>query len=160
MRTSMTTKRRGISEVLATVMIIAITLVAATALASFVFSTFRANSTPAQLSIPSGSVQCFESSTSGGSITPPGGSPVTIPPGDCGMVVKNSGAQAGLVVDVGPGTTFTFEQCNNIAETSCEVPADSSSVVVVMYSPTLSGDVTGYLGQSYGPVLFFTTSIP
>ena len=150
--------RRGVSEIMATVLLIAITLVAGAALATFVFSQFRTISTPPIDSILPGSVQCF--GVNSGSITPPGGLPKTVPAGDCAMVVQNSGVEAGLILGTGPGTTFSFDQCNGLDASSCLVPSNGYSVVALRFTGASGQQVSGYLGQTNGPVLLFNVALP
>jgi flagellin-like protein len=128
--------RKAISPVIATVILIAITLIAAIAIAGFVFGLFSTNTNQANLSIL-GTVSCSS--------------------GVCTLTVQNSGALAGEITGVGP-STFTEDAtgCAGVAFTSgsCAVAANSQVAIKIDYTTT--GQVTGYLTQSNGPQLTFT----
>ncbi|MBI3858692.1 MAG: type IV pilin [Thaumarchaeota archaeon] len=149
---------RGVSEILATVLLIAITLIAGATLASFVFTQFQTTASIPVISIVPGPTPCFPSVP--GTVVSPGGLPVTIPQGDCAFIVQNSGVRAGTIAGVGPSPTFAFDQCNGLSSSSCVVPLNGFSVVAIRYSGSTNQYVSGFLIQSTGPNLYFFISIP
>jgi len=130
-------KRKAISPVLATVILIAITLIAAVAIATFVFGIFGTSASPAQMSIQSSSIVCPTTAT-------------------CHMTVINGGTVAGSINGAGPATgTVKFSLTNGTAWT---VPANGQVRIDLAVTGGTSGQtVQGYLTQSNGPNLAFST---
>jgi len=134
--------RKAISPVLATVILIAITLIAAVAIATFVFGIFGTSASPATLSIVSSSVSCSHAT------------------GLCTMNVANGGTAGGSITGAGPGlgsgaaVTFTSTQAS--------IPAGSpgQSVTIGMTVAAAAGQtITGYLTQGNGPNLYFSAVV-
>jgi len=125
-------KRKAISPVLATVILIAITLIAAVAIATFVFGIFGSSASPATYSIVTSSIKC---SGVGGALPTVGGVAYTgslAANGVCGMVLQNSGAAAGSVTNAGPSNDFTTVKSDGTgAPFVTQVPAGSTAVVWV-----------------------------
>ncbi|MBI3858691.1 MAG: type IV pilin N-terminal domain-containing protein [Thaumarchaeota archaeon] len=130
------TRKRAISPVLATVILIAITLVAAVAIATFVFGLFGTSISGPTLSIISSSVACNGGTGSG----------------TCAMTVHNAGASAGTILTAGPTQTFNFNGSEPFT-----VPANGNILVNMTYAGT--GQATGYLTQSNGPNLVFSVTL-
>jgi len=156
-------KRKAISPVLATVILIAITLIAAVAIATFVFGIFGTSASPATMSIQSSTVACWNSAGTG---TAPVVGAVTVTKGDCAMKVQNTGTQAGSINGAGPSGQYTGAfvvagACASAA--SCSIPANSNGNVVeivgVAAALTSGQAVTGYLTQANGPNLIFTVIV-
>jgi len=152
-------KRKAISPVLATVILIAITLIAAVAIATFVFGIFGTSASPATLSIPSSSVIC---SAAGGTLDGVTGVPVN----DCVMKVVNTGTAGGSINGAGPGSgaiVFTLTGSGPIgggayaAGAPVSVPSNGGIYVVVHLSAYTTGQaITGFVTQGNGPQLTFT----
>jgi flagellin-like protein len=138
--------RKAISPVLATVILIAITLIAAVAIATFVFGIFGTSASPATLSIVSSSVVCGHTA------------------GTCTMNVANSGTAGGSITGAGPGSGSGAAV--SFSSPSVSIPAGSAGTAVTV-TITLSGGgappagqtVSGYLTQGNGPSLFFTAVV-
>ncbi len=124
--------RKAISPVLATVILIAITLIAAVAIATFVFGIFGTSASPAQLSVVSSSVSCVHN-------------------GLVSLTVKNAGTAAGSIVGVGPSGNFT-------GTVSASIPANGQAAVtgITNVHGFIGGTVQGYLVQGNGPNLYFS----
>src|SRR5271157_3800001 len=90
-------KRKAISPVLATVILIAITLIAAVAIATFVFGIFGTSASPATMSISSSSISC---AAAGGTLD----GVTAVPANSCVMKVSNTGTAGGSINGAGPGT--------------------------------------------------------
>jgi len=144
-------KRKAISPILATVILIAITLIAAVAIATFVFGIFGSSASPATYSIVTSSVQCV-----GVGGTVPGSGDLHAYTGSlaangaCAMTVDNSGSASGTIISTGPSNDFAFVTVAGAAATSVVVPAGSSAVVYVTLSygagkATSGQTITAYL---------------
>jgi len=160
LRIQFKSKRKAISPVLATVILIAITLIAAVAIATFVFGIFGTSASPATLSINSSSIIC---NNSGGAHAEDG--VASVPNHDCIMSVSNTGTAGGSINGAGPSNgavNFVIHGCSPAAGTytagtSCSVPANGVEYVIVTPSVYTSGQtLTGFLTQGNGPQLTFT----
>ena len=143
--------RAGIAPILAEVVLIAITLSTAAALSSYFFGLFNTMSSPAMLSIQAASVRCAAPG-SGASLSLPDGT--AVPPGQCGMVVTNSGVVAGYVVGAGPRGVFSGSVLASYA-----VGGNGHADVFVHHGAAVGSTVTGYLLQANGPELLFTAVV-
>jgi flagellin-like protein len=148
-------KRKAISPVLATVILIAITLIAAVAIATFVFGIFGTSASPATMTIVSSSVAC--SSTTH----------------QCTLKVANTGTTAGGISGAGPvaggielwlsggAAPAGAASCAGVTPaqgTSVSIPANSAgtSITVNTCGMASGSSVSGFLVQNNGPNLYFT----
>ena len=136
-------KRKAISPVLATVILIAITLIAAVAIATFVFGIFGTSAAPAQLSVQSSpAASCVVTGTSW----------------VCTAYVQNGGTTAGSITGAGPGGVA-------VSPTGAKSIAANSANNVVTFTVQGSNFASGqtiqaYFAQGNGPNLFFTLVLP
>ncbi|MGD0318913.1 MAG: archaellin/type IV pilin N-terminal domain-containing protein [Nitrososphaerales archaeon] len=138
-------KRKAISPVLATVILIAITLIAAIAVAGFVFGLFGTFTSSATLTINSATVSCTVPTLAGVST--------------CTMDVVNTGSGSTSITSAGPATGLgvTFAMAGPIS-----IPANSAGVNITLTSAHASpGQVaSGYLVVTSGANLGFSVTFP
>lgn len=144
-------RRRGVTPIIAEILLISITLVMGATLSAYVFGVFNIYSGSAVISIQANTVQCVASGSSV-TLTLPDGA--AIPAGECGMVVQNSGSSAGRITGVGPGGAFS-----GVTTSGYTIPAGGHADVFVYTTTTTGASVSGYLVQSNGPSLFFRTVV-
>jgi len=157
--------RKAISPVLATVILIAITLIAAVAIATFVFGIFGTSASPATLSINPSSLNCNNSGAAAavGAVT-------AVPSHDCIVLVGNTGTAGGSINGAGPSSgavVFSLDGCAPGgggaygAAASCSIPSNGNAYAVVHLSAYTSGTtVTAFVTQGNGPQLTFTLVLP
>jgi flagellin-like protein len=138
-------KRKAISPVIATVILIAITLIAAIAIAGFVFGLFGSFTSTAQVLVSSASCAA------------------TAPPVVCTLTLSNSGTANTAVV--ASTFTLTFGGVKYVGSCSTPVPvitAGAAAAATCSVSPSpavtpVSGEqFTGSLGLSNGGVVSFS----
>jgi flagellin-like protein len=144
-------QRKGIAPIIAEVLLIAITLTAAASLGTYFFGLLGTYTSPATLSIQTGSVSCVATGSEASVSLPDG---TLVPPGECGMVVVNSGTVAGSIVGAGPANTFP-----GLASSRYMIQANGRGDVFVQTSAVSGSTLTGYLGQLDGPNLMFTAVV-
>ena len=155
-------KRNAISPVIATVILVAIVLIAAIAVATWFFGLFGTFTSPATLSINQDSIACNPSLYGTINI---GSGGVAVPAQDCAMEVVNTGTSPGIVTGSGPGSRL-LDECGawnggQIPIQSCSIPPGGSVYVAVHIQNYVSGQqASGYLTQQGGPHLVFTTVLP
>ena len=126
----MNIKRRGISPVLATVILIAITLVAGVAIAGFAFGLFNNLQNTANLQVTS-------------SVCDTAG---------CTLTLSNSGAGIGTLTGASSGFSLTGAPVT--------VPPNTATQTVTLTGTLVSGQtITGYLTQNGGASLYFTATV-
>jgi archaeal type IV pilus assembly protein PilA len=133
-------KRKAISPVLATVILIAITLIAAVAIAGFVFGLFGSFTSSATLSVSSSQVVCTGTG-----------------PWTCAVHVVNTGSTQGTIVSAGPTTgSVTFALKNT---TVTAVPGNSNGLIfyVIATGGSAGQSVQGYLVTSNANLNFVAT---
>lgn len=151
--------RKAVSPIIATVLVIAITLIAAVAIGGFVFGLFGTATSNANLSIqtsppPSCSI----------------GGTATIPALSCVVYVQNTGASAGGITAAGPAASASFTgpqtiPANSVGTASTPPAPNPNQIVltitVVSGQPamTVGQTVQLYLVQSDGPNLAFTVTV-
>jgi len=157
-------KRKAISPVLATVILIAITLIAAVAIATFVFGIFGTSASPATLSISSASVVCAHTAAAA---PIDGVAAANIPASSCVLIVKNTGTTSGSINGAGPGTgsvtfaTIAYGTPNAVSGGQVSVPANGQeALVITATSGLVAGQtISAFLTQGNGPNLFFTAVV-
>jgi len=155
-------KRKAISPVLATVILIAITLIAAIAVAGFVFGLFGTFTSSATLSIQAGTVIC--SKTGGQLIAGYAGS--AVPASGCGFEVTNTGAGSGSLTAAGPANgavTFGTLVCHTtawVADAGCAITGNQNILVTVVWAGATPGQsVQGWVSPTAGAQLNFVTTV-
>jgi len=146
-------RRKAISPILATVILIAITLIAAVAIATFVFGIFGSSASPATYSIVSSSLTCL-----GNNVAVPAtglwasySGAASAGHGLCAMTVDNSGSAGGSIISAGPSNDIVLISAAGVtAGATFSIAAGSSHVVFVQTTyaagALASGNsVTGYL---------------
>jgi flagellin-like protein len=144
-------RREGIAPIIAEVLLIAITLSAAASLGTYFFGLFGVYMSPATMSIQTGSVSCVASGSAASASLPDG---TLVPPGECGMVVVNSGTVAGSIVGAGPVTTFP-----GLASPRYLIQANGHDDIFIQTSAVSGLTLNGYLEQPDGPNLMFSVVV-
>jgi len=130
--------QRAISPIIATVLIIAVTLIAAVAIGGFVFGIFGSASQTAQVAVTSVTLPTSNFVTSGG--TSAFTCATTIPSGQPYLVVTNTGTAAATVT----GVTMTWAGANNAFTPSvaCQVGAAGSATATTYIDLPASSTIT------------------
>jgi len=138
--------RRAISPIIATVLIIAVTLIAAVAIGGFVFGVFGTSAQSAQIQVTGTTLNALGfTAGAGGTITC-----VTTGPTAPYLTMTNTGSASSAVT----GITITWAGANNpfalTAATTCSVGA-AGSTSAVTYAQFVAGKVTvlPVSGQTY-----------
>ena len=140
-------QRKAISPIIATVLIIAVTLIAAVAIGGFVFGIFGTSSQAAQISVTGTTLTAAGFGTgSAGDITC-----VTTAPAAPYLTLTNSGSASAAVT----GITIVWAGANNNyalhAATTCSVGAagSTSAVTFAEFTTTPKTSVATVAGQTY-----------
>ena len=133
-------KRKAISPVLATVILIAITLIAAVAIAGFVFGLFGSFTSSAQIQA---STVAFPASLTSAALSAPVCQATSIA-ADAYMYVQNTGTSSATVNAV----TLTYGgHTSTIAATTCSVPAGGA--VYLNFAHVEVGGVAASTGEQF-----------
>jgi flagellin-like protein len=153
--------RWGISPIIATVLIIAVTLIAAVAIGGFVFGIFGSASQTANVQVTTVTAPAADFVTSGGGTSFTCGTTAGSGPY---LVVTNTGTAAGTVT----GITLTWAGANNAytPPATCEVGAAGSTTATTYLNLPPSSAITapattgqtfqGYVTLSNGAQVLFT----
>jgi len=144
-------QRKAISPIIATVLIIAVTLIAAVAIGGFVFGIFGSASSAAQISVTGTSLTAagFAAGTAG-DITC-----VTTAPAVPYITLTNTGTASATVT----GVTITWAGANNAfalhAATTCSVGAagSASATTFAQFTTTPKVTVLPVAGQTYSGIV-------
>ena len=154
--------RRAISPIIATVLIIAVTLIAAVAVGGFVFGIFGSTSNSAQISVTGTTITAAGFGTgTAGTVTC-----VTTAPAAPYISLTNTGTAASAVT----GITITWGGANNLfaltAATTCNVGAAGTATSVtyaqfvgtpdVTVAPVVGQTLSGTVTMANGAILLFT----
>jgi len=129
--------RRGISPIIATVLIIAVTLIAAVAIGGFVFGIFGSASQTANVQVTTVTAPAADFVTTGGSASFTCG---TTAGAGAYLVVTNTGTAAGTVT----GVTLTWAGANNAytPPASCQIGAAGSATATTYLNLPASASIT------------------
>jgi flagellin-like protein len=149
------TNRKAISPIIATVLIIAITLIAAVAIGGFVFGLFGATSSTAQIQVVNAVVPLSAVTTGGTTIVP--SACATGAPGGAYLALTNLGSASASVTSISmtfSGVTLTSQVsgCSIAAGATVYLPLS----ITALSKPNAGTQYSGFVVTSNGAQVLFT----